>query len=90
MPAITRPGARLASVAISIAVMAGLRATAGRMPMPTVVRSVRANAVAASEMAAVKKQSSMTHIWSSPPDSTRSVNSMMEDGGNVRSKHTPS
>ena len=50
MPAMRRPGARFARVAISIAVMAGLRATAGRMPSPTVVRCVRASAAEASAM----------------------------------------
>ncbi len=53
MPATTRPGASAASVAISIAVTAAVRATAGRMPMPTVSRSVRASAVAARLMPAV-------------------------------------
>ena len=42
IPATTRPGAMLARVAISIAVIAAVRATAGRMPMPTMSRSVRA------------------------------------------------
>jgi hypothetical protein len=48
MPATTRPDASPASVAISIAVNTGLRATAGRMPSPTVSRSVTASAAAAS------------------------------------------
>ena len=42
-----------ARVAISIAVIAAVRATAGRMPMPTVSRSVRASAVADRLMPAV-------------------------------------
>ena len=52
-PASSRPGASCASVAISIAVIAGLRATAGRMPIPTVNVSVRASAVAARLIPAV-------------------------------------
>ena len=47
MPGRNRPGASSHRVAISIAVIAGLRATAGRMPIPTVSRSVVASAVAA-------------------------------------------
>jgi hypothetical protein len=47
MPGRKRPGARLHKVAISIAVIAGLRATAGRIPTPTFSRSVTASAVAA-------------------------------------------
>ena len=53
IPATTRPGASPASVASSIAVIAGLRTTAGRIPIPTVRRSVTASAVAASEIPAV-------------------------------------
>jgi hypothetical protein len=49
-PGTARPGNRRASVASSIAVAAGLRSTAGRMPSPTVIRSVAARAVAAEAM----------------------------------------
>ncbi len=47
MPGRNRPGASSHRVAISIAVIAGFRATAGMMPIPTVSRSVVASAVAA-------------------------------------------
>ena len=47
MPGRTRPGEMLHRVAISIAVIAGVRATAGRIPIPTEIDSVTANAVAA-------------------------------------------
>lgn len=53
MPGSTRPGASSHMVAISIAVMAGLRATAGRIPSPTVSRSVTASADAARLIPAV-------------------------------------
>ena len=53
MPGSTRPGASRHSVEISIAVIAGLRATAGRMPRPTGSRSVTASAAAASGGAVV-------------------------------------
>ena len=53
MPGRTRPGARPHKVESSIAVIAGLRATAGRMPSPSVSRSVTASAAAASDMPVV-------------------------------------
>jgi hypothetical protein len=71
MPPITRPGARLVSVAISIAVIAAVRATAGRMPSPTRRCCVLAKATAASGGAVVKKQSSMSHNSCSPAASAR-------------------
>jgi hypothetical protein len=46
MPGTKRPGASAQSVAISIAVTAAVRTTAGRMPRPTVSRSVTLNAAA--------------------------------------------
>ena len=89
MPPTTRPGPMLASVAISMAVIAAVRATAGRMPRPTVRRSVTASAAAASGGAVVKKQSSMSHSSSTPPASSRRANSVTADPGKVRSKHIP-
>jgi hypothetical protein len=76
-------------VAISMAVIAGLRATAGRMPSPTRSRSVTARAAAARLTPAVKKQSSMTHSWWAPLRSRRRATSRTRAGGNVRSKHIP-
>ena len=69
------------SVEISIAVIAGLRATAGRMPRPTRSRSVTASAGAAKLTPAVKKQSSMTHSWSAPPSSSCRAKSVTSAAG---------
>ncbi len=47
MPGSSRPGPSPHSVAISMAVMGAVRATAGRMPTPTVSCSVTVSAAAA-------------------------------------------
>ena len=89
IPPTTRPGARLARVAISMAVIAAVRATAGRIPSPTVRRSVVASAAAASGGAVVKKQSSTSQSSSIPPASSRCANSVTAEAGHSRGKDIP-
>ena len=89
IPPTTRPGAMLARVAISIAVTAAVRDTAGRMPRPTARRSVEARAAAASGGAVVKKQSSISQSSSTPPALSRRANSVTADPGHSRGKHIP-
>ena len=71
MPTSIRPGNSSASVAASIAVNAAFRTAAGRMPMPTRMRSVIASAAAACATPPRKKQSSTTQSSSNPNASAR-------------------
>jgi hypothetical protein len=71
MPTSTRPGNSSASVETSSAVNAAFRTAAGRIPMPSRIRSVIASAAAACAIPPRKKQSSTTQSSSNPSVSAR-------------------
>ena len=71
IPTITRPGYSPATVANSIAAKAGLRAAAGRMPIPTVIVDVAPSTATAWAIPPARKQSSTTHNVSNPRSSAR-------------------
>ena len=89
-PAVNRSGCSLASPAISIAAIAGLRTAAGRSPMPTPIRSVTASAVAAMVRPPARKQSSTTHSSSKPSCSARRANAGSSSGGHSGRNRRPS
>ena len=88
-PPISRPGCSSASAASSIAAIAGLRATAGRTPMPTLIVDVTASAVATVAMPAAQKQSSTSQTSSRPAASAWRASSTSLAGGCSRLIRTP-